>query len=67
MAAAAGVLNPLLASSEAGGGSTGVDSRNGVSTTSHGLLAGLAVPDADRRAANGVLAAECFTKLHVSP
>jgi len=37
----------------------GGDVRNDVSSSGNGLLAGLAVPDSDRVASNGGLAAEC--------
>jgi len=58
MAAAAGVLVSLLESSCSVPSNTRLHSRDGVGTTSHGLLARLAAPDANSSAADAVLAAE---------
>jgi hypothetical protein len=58
MAAAAGVLVSLLMSFCPMSSYTRLHLRDGVGTTSHGLLARLAAPDANSSAADAVLAAE---------
>ena len=58
MASAAGVLVSLLMSFCPMSSYTRLLLRDGVGTTSHGLLARLAAPDANSSAADAVLAAE---------